>query len=84
VVTLRTRANAAGQVELVVSDTGPGVPVELRPRIFSPFFTTKPEGQGTGLGLHICSTIVAEHDGTIEVADAPGGGASFAIRLPAP
>jgi len=84
VVTLRTRMNAQEQVELAVSDTGPGVPVALRSRIFSPFFTTKPEGEGTGLGLHICSSIVTEHGGTIEVDDAPGGGARFVIKLSAP
>ena len=84
VITLRTRFPAPDQVELAVNDTGPGVPVALRSQIFNPFFTTKPEGEGTGLGLHICSSIVAEHDGTIAIDDAPGGGASFLIRLPVP
>ena len=84
VVTLRTRLSAADQVELVVSDTGPGVATELRARIFTPFFTTKPEGVGTGLGLYICSNIVTGHGGTITVDDAPGGGAMFVIRLPVP
>jgi signal transduction histidine kinase len=81
-VTLRTRLYAADQVELVIRDTGPGIPVELRSRIFAPFFTTKPEGEGTGLGLYICSNIVSEHGGSIAVDDAPGGGAMFSIRLP--
>ncbi len=82
VVTLRTRQGAADQVELIVSDTGPGIPAELRTQIFTPFFTTKSEGQGTGLGLYICGNIVAEHGGTIAVNDAPGGGAMFVIQLP--
>jgi len=82
VVTLLTKQNEAGQVELVIRDTGPGIPPELRTQIFAPFFTTKPEGQGTGLGLYVCSNIVAEHGGTIAVDDAPGGGAMFVIQLP--
>ncbi len=83
VVTLRTRG-LPGEVVLEVSDNGPGVPRALRERIFTPFFTTKPEGEGTGLGLYICSNIITGHGGTITVEDAPGGGASFSIRLPVP
>jgi two-component system sensor histidine kinase HydH len=67
-------------VWLHVEDTGPGVPVEIRTRIFEPFFTTK--AQGSGLGLSIVHAIVAQHGGTLEVGDAPGGGARFVLRLP--
>jgi signal transduction histidine kinase len=84
VVTVRTSLRAEGDVELTVSDTGPGIPDALREQIFTPFFTTKPEGEGTGLGLSICSIIINEHAGTIVVDDAPGGGAKFSIRLPVP
>lgn len=72
----------AAQVTLEVADSGPGVPTDIRQRIFEPCFTTKPRGQGTGLGLSLCRDIVAAHGGTIQVADAPGGGASFTIALP--
>jgi signal transduction histidine kinase len=67
---------------LEVSDTGHGVPEEVRGRIFDPFFTTKPVGLGTGIGLAVCHGMVAAHGGTISVDDAPGGGARFAVRLP--
>ncbi len=63
-----------------VSDNGPGVPLDLRERIFNPFFSTRPDG--TGLGLSITARIVEEHAGIIEVDDAPGGGARFRILLP--
>ncbi|HEY8469759.1 MAG TPA: ATP-binding protein [Longimicrobiales bacterium] len=69
-------------VELAVEDTGPGIPQEVRPHLFTPFFTTKPAGTGTGLGLAISRRIVDAHGGTIEASDAEGGGARFTIRLP--
>jgi len=69
-------------VEATVDDDGPGVPPELRPRLFQPFFTTKPEGRGTGLGLSICDGIARRAGGTLDVADAPLGGARFRVRLP--
>lgn len=68
--------------ELTVRDAGPGVPPELRERIFEAFFTTKDASLGTGLGLAICEEIVRRQGGTIVVNDAPGGGALFRVTLP--
>ena len=65
-----------------VSDTGPGIPVELRDKIFDIFFTTKPVGKGTGLGLSITQNIVQLHGGTITFACPPDGGTTFLIELP--
>ncbi|MDF2973946.1 MAG: hybrid sensor histidine kinase/response regulator, partial [Microvirga sp.] len=65
-----------------ISDTGPGIPPELRERIFEPFFTTKPVGSGTGLGLAIAYSVVQAHKGSITVIEGPAGGAGFIITIP--
>jgi signal transduction histidine kinase len=65
---------------VTVADNGPGVPPEVVDRIFSPFFTTKP--QGSGLGLAIVRKIVDAHDGRIDVNERPGGGTVFRVTLP--
>lgn len=65
---------------IAVSDTGPGVPEDLRDRIFDPMFTTRPDG--AGLGLSISARIVEAHGGLIEVSDSVGGGACFRVLLP--
>jgi two-component system NtrC family sensor kinase len=65
-----------------ISDTGPGIPPELRERIFEPFFTTKPVGAGTGLGLAIAYSVVQAHKGTITVDAGPAGGTCFTITIP--
>lgn len=72
----------ASIAELVVGDTGPGMPPEVVGRVFDPFFTTKPVGKGTGLGLTVVSTLVEEMGGTIGLDSAPGKGTRFTIRLP--
>jgi signal transduction histidine kinase len=80
-LTLRTlRENDCVRVE--IGDTGPGVPEELQVKIFQPFFTTKPVGQGTGLGLDISYRIVVErHGGDLSVESVPGN-TRFIVRLP--
>ncbi len=81
-LSVRTAAGPLG-VRIVVEDTGPGVAPGYLNKIFDPFFTTKGVGQGTGLGLSICYGIVREHDGQIRADNVPGGGARFAVDLPA-
>ena len=70
-----------GEFVVTVSDTGPGIPEENLPKLFSPFFTTKKVGKGTGLGLSVCYGIVKMHGGTIQAANNPTGGACFTVRI---
>ncbi|MGE0399674.1 MAG: ATP-binding protein [Kofleriaceae bacterium] len=67
---------------LIVEDNGPGVPPDLKDKVFAPYFTTKHSKGGTGLGLAIVHRIVSDHGGRITITDAKGGGAKFAIELP--
>jgi two-component system NtrC family sensor kinase len=67
-----------------IADTGEGIPQGILPRIFDPFFTTKDVGSGTGLGLAVSRRIIEEHEGWIEAANRPGGGAIFTLFLPLP
>lgn len=69
-------------VDILISDTGPGIPPAVLPRIFDPFFTTKAVGKGSGLGLFIVYQIVEEHGGWIGARNRDEGGARFHIRLP--
>jgi signal transduction histidine kinase len=75
----------SGELRLRVEDSGPGIAPETRSRLFTPFFTTKKEGVGTGLGLTICRQIVEDHGGHIEVESplGPEGGTAFTISFPA-
>ena len=70
-----------GHVVVSVTDSGPGVPPDLQAKIFEPFFSTKPRGEGTGLGLHICQQIVVKHGGAIHLESKPGK-TTFSVRLP--
>jgi signal transduction histidine kinase len=68
-------------VEIAVQDSGPGIPAAILPRIFEPFFSTKPAGEGTGLGLPICRDILKGLGGEITVASERGAGATFFVWL---
>ena len=83
VLTLRLVDAAANHVRLEVLDTGPGIPPNLLLRIFEAFSTTKPAGEGTGLGLWVSHAIIEHQHGTLRVENRPGGGARFVIELPA-
>lgn len=80
-IAVRTRV-VDGRIELRVSDDGPGIAFENMPRLFEPFFSTKPGGEGTGLGLALCYGIVQEHGGGIRAESEPGRGATFVVDLP--
>jgi signal transduction histidine kinase len=79
---VRTRDSAEG-VTIEVEDSGDGIPAELLARVFAPFFTTKPAGSGTGLGLYLSRRIIAAHGGTLGLAPAPSGGTIARVTLPA-
>jgi signal transduction histidine kinase len=82
-IVVSTKLGEAGdRAMLIVEDNGPGVPSELKDKVFAPYFTTKHAKGGTGLGLAIVHRIVSDHGGRITVSDKPGGGARFAIELP--
>ena len=72
----------AGKVEICVSDNGTGIPQKVMDKIFQPFFTTKPTGQGTGLGLSLSYDIVKAHGGELKVETKEGEGSKFSIVLP--
>jgi signal transduction histidine kinase len=69
-------------VELVIEDSGCGIPLELLDKLFEPFFTTKPVGKGIGIGLSTCYSIVKKHNGEITVTSTVGVGSAFRVSLP--
>ena len=64
-----------------IEDSGPGIPEDVQQNLFSPFFTTKPVGKGTGLGLNISFNIIQKHNGQIKVTSQPGK-TQFSVQLP--
>ena len=76
-----TTRKIADKVELRVVDNGSGIPEKILDKIFQPFFTTKPTGQGTGLGLSLAYDIIKAHGGEIEVRTNEGEGAEFIIKV---
>ena len=82
-VSVSTLHRAGGQIEVRVQDNGTGIPADIQPKIFQPFFTTKPTGEGTGLGLSLSYDIVTKgHHGTLTVASKVGEGTEFIVSLP--
>jgi PAS domain S-box-containing protein len=81
-VRIATCLDAEGRIAVEISDTGAGIPEDVLPRIFDPFYTTKPLGVGTGLGLSICHSLITAVGGQIEVASKVGVGTRFLIILP--
>jgi len=73
-----------GDYCLQVSDNGPGIPDELKDKIFDLFFTTKPPGEGTGIGLEICRSIIERHGGSLSLLDNEVRGATFLVKIPLP
>jgi two-component system NtrC family sensor kinase len=69
------------EIEIIVSDNGNGIPQKIVDKIFQPFFTTKPTGQGTGLGLSLSYDIVKAHGGELKVETEEGEGSTFIIRF---
>ena len=81
-LTIRTSRTDDDSIRVEIADTGPGIPADIVPRIFEPFFTSKPVGQGTGLGLDISWRIVVnKHHGDLSVHSEPGN-TVFSVRLP--
>jgi two-component system NtrC family sensor kinase len=80
---IRVLTRAAGAfLDLDVVDEGPGIPADVLPRVFDPFFTTKAPGEGTGLGLSLCHSVVTAHGGDIWAESVPGLGTAMHVRLP--
>lgn len=77
-------AQRGGEIVITLADNGPGIPAEILPRIFDPFFTTKDVGQGTGLGLTVCTDVVLAHRGRITVQSRENAGTEFTVYLPLP
>jgi signal transduction histidine kinase len=71
-----------GMINIIIKDTGRGIPKGYREKIFEPFFTTKEVGKGTGLGLSISHGIIKRHNGTIDFRSGPEGGTEFIIEIP--
>lgn len=81
-IEVRTEARAGGRLAVTVADTGAGMDEAIRSQLFEPFFTSKPPGRGTGLGLSVCRDIVSKLGGRIDVESEPDRGTTFTVLLP--
>jgi two-component system, NtrC family, sensor kinase len=81
-VAIASRRSAPGHLEVTVTDNGCGIPAQDMARVFQPFFSTKPAGKGTGLGLALANSIVEEHGGSIRLESAAGSGTTVHVELP--
>lgn len=81
-VGIMTSCRQGKWVEILIKDTGPGMSEQVKAHIFEPFYTTKPAGKGTGLGMSVSYGIIRDHHGEIRVVSEPGKGATFIIILP--
>ena len=82
-IVVATFTDESGRAVVEVRDSGPGIPVALQGKIFHPFFTTKAVGEGSGLGLSICHSLIHQHHGEITLTSKPNEGATFRVVLPA-
>jgi signal transduction histidine kinase len=80
-ILVETSTVSEGEIQIVIADTGPGIPEDVQPRIFEPYFTTKKPGEGTGLGLFVTKTLVENMGGRIEVRSRRNGGTSFIVTF---
>ncbi|MBD1919539.1 HAMP domain-containing histidine kinase, partial [Microcoleus sp. FACHB-831] len=82
-ITITTSVIDSQWVQIAIADNGVGIPKDIQQRIFNPFFTTKPIGKGTGMGMSISYQIITEkHGGKLECFSTPGEGTEFAIQIP--
>lgn len=81
-LTITTETDRSTALVVTIRDNGPGIPPELRRRIFEPLFTTKEVGSGTGIGLALCHRVIEAHGGSISIDSPANGGAIFKLRLP--
>ena len=81
-LTLLVSQPMGNRIRVGIKDNGPGIPESIRDKIFQPFFTTKPTGQGTGLGLSLSCDIIKAHGGELRLEDNGGEGATFVVSIP--
>jgi signal transduction histidine kinase len=81
-VTVKTQRATSNELRITITDNGPGIPPDIKDKIFQPFFTTKPTGEGTGLGLSLSYDMVKSHGGELKIESTTTEGAVFTIVLP--
>lgn len=81
-INIKTKLVGCKQIKISISDNGKGIPENIKKRLYDPFFTTKPVGKGTGMGLSISYQIIEKHCGSLDCISAPGEGTEFVITIP--